>query len=33
MMRRIERHDREAAEKAARDKANEQQQPNQRFAQ
>lgn len=34
MMRRLDRHDREAAEKAARDKANEQQQPpNQHFAQ
>jgi lysozyme family protein len=33
MMRRIDRHDREAAENAARDKANEQQQPNQHFAQ
>jgi hypothetical protein len=32
MMRRIERHERELAEKAARDKANEQQ-PNQHFAQ
>lgn len=34
MMRRIDRHDRELAEKAAKDKANEQQQqPNQHFAQ